>query len=118
MVKKDIYGKKLLQSSLNALGSSLAADDHNLSPVWAQILSDPFLRRLAPLKRFVFCRAVLSLYSPSFNKMEYIPECMPCLPEAISPMRSKCQAIVLKLADLFEVTNRFVFSEETTLSDD
>ncbi|KAL3624563.1 hypothetical protein CASFOL_031231 [Castilleja foliolosa] len=116
-IEKDLYGKaeKLLQSSLNTLGSSLAADD-NLSPVWAQILSDPFLRRL--LLRFVFCRAVLSLYSPSFNKLEYIPECMPCLPEAISPMSSKCQATVLKLADLFEVTNRFVFSEETTLSDD
>ncbi|KAL0410889.1 UNVERIFIED_CONTAM: protein SCAI [Sesamum latifolium] len=46
-IEKDLYSKaeNLLQSSLNKLGSSLAAAD-NLDPVWAQILPDPFLRRL------------------------------------------------------------------------
>ncbi|KAK6143081.1 hypothetical protein DH2020_023429 [Rehmannia glutinosa] len=105
-IEKDLYSKaeKLLQFSINKLGSSLAAAD-NLDPVWAQTLTDPFLRRL--LLRFVFCRAVLSLYSSSFNKTEYQPECMPCLPEVFSPMSSTCQAVVLQLANLFGATNRY-----------
>ncbi|KAL0339188.1 UNVERIFIED_CONTAM: protein SCAI [Sesamum angustifolium] len=107
--------ENLLQFSLNKLGSSLAAAD-NLDPVWAQILPDPFLRRL--LLRFIFCRAVLSLYSPSFNKVEFQPECMPCLPEVMSPMNSTCQTVVLQLANLFGATNKFLFSEGIVLSDD
>ncbi|KAL0308776.1 UNVERIFIED_CONTAM: protein SCAI [Sesamum radiatum] len=116
-IEKDLYSKaeNLLQFSLNKLGSSLAAAD-NLDPVWAQILPDPFLRRL--LLRFIFCRAVLSLYSPSFNKIEFHPECMPCLPEVMSPMNSTCQTVVLQLANLFGVTNKFLFSEGIVLSDD
>lgn len=44
---QDVYDKadKLLSSSLNEWGLLLAASD-NLNPVWAQILGDPFLRRL------------------------------------------------------------------------
>ncbi|KAL6557403.1 hypothetical protein OROMI_017753 [Orobanche minor] len=116
-IEKDLYIKaeELLQFSLNKLGSSLAAAD-NLDPVWSQILTDPFLRRL--LLRFVFCRAILSLYSLSFDKIEYLPECVPCLPDVMSPMSSTCQAVVLQLADLFGVTNRFLFSEDLMLSDD
>lgn len=47
MCCQDMYNKaeKLLSSSLNQWGSLLASSD-NLNPVWAQILSDPFLRRL------------------------------------------------------------------------
>ncbi|KAH9771169.1 Signal transducer [Citrus sinensis] len=43
----DTYteAEKLLSSSLNDWGSTLATSD-NLDPVWAQILRDPFLRRL------------------------------------------------------------------------
>ncbi|KAK4397160.1 protein SCAI [Sesamum angolense] len=116
-IEKDLYSKaeNLLQFSLNKLGSSLAAAD-NLDPVWAQILPDPFLRRL--LLRFIFCRAVLSLYSPSFNKVEFQPECMPCLPEVMSPMNSTCQTVVLQLANLFGATNKFLFSEGIVLLDD
>ncbi|PIN15873.1 hypothetical protein CDL12_11478 [Handroanthus impetiginosus] len=116
-IEKDLYSKAemLLQSSLDKLGS-LLAEGSILDPVWAQILGDPFLRRL--LLRFVFCRAVLSLYSPSFNKTEYIPECMPCLPEVMSPMSSTCQKVILELAELFGVTNKFLFSEGTVHSDD
>ncbi|KAL0374144.1 UNVERIFIED_CONTAM: protein SCAI [Sesamum radiatum] len=116
-IEKDLYSKaeNLLQSSLNKLGSSLAAAD-NLDPVWAQILPDPFLRRL--LLRFIFCQAVLSLYSPSFNKIEFQPECMPCLPEVMSPMNSTCQTVVLQLANLFGVTNKFLFSEGIVPLDD
>ncbi|KAL1546570.1 protein SCAI isoform X1 [Salvia divinorum] len=116
-VEKDLANKgdQLLQSSLNKLGSLLAAAD-SLDPVWAQILTDPFLRRL--LLRFIFCRAVLSIFAPSMDKIECLPECMPCLPEVMSPMGSACQELVLEVANLFGVTNRFVFSEGTLLTDD
>ncbi|XP_057800334.1 uncharacterized protein LOC131015881 [Salvia miltiorrhiza] len=116
-VEKELAnrGEKLLLSSLNKLGSLLAAAD-GLDPVWAQILTDPFLRRL--LLRFIFCRAVLSIYSPSFDKIDFLPECMPCLPEVMSPMGPACQEIVLEVANLFGVTDRFVFSDGTLLADD
>ncbi|EYU42291.1 hypothetical protein MIMGU_mgv1a003125mg [Erythranthe guttata] len=109
-IEKDLYSKaeKLLQLSLNKLGSSLV-ETENLDPVWSQILTDPFLRRI--LLRFVFCRAVLSLYSPSFDKIEFQPECVPLLPEATSALGPTCQKAVLELADLFGVTNRFKFSQ-------
>ncbi|CAA0820702.1 Protein of unknown function (DUF3550/UPF0682 [Striga hermonthica] len=111
-MENDLCSKadKLLQSSLSELGSLLATAV-NLDPVWAQILADPFLRRL--LLRFVFTRAVLSLFSPSFNKPEFLPECMPCLPEVMSPISPTCQEIVLQLADLFGATSKFQPSEET-----
>ncbi|KAL1540040.1 protein SCAI isoform X2 [Salvia divinorum] len=67
------------------------------------------------LLRFIFCRAVLSIFSPSFNKIECLPECMPCLPEVMSPMSSACQEVIFELANLFGVTNRFVFSNGAVL---
>ncbi|BBG97080.1 Protein of unknown function D [Prunus dulcis] len=59
---EDTYNKaeKLLSSSFSDWGSTLVTSD-TIDPVWAQILSDPFLRRL--LLRFLFCRAALSLYA-------------------------------------------------------
>lgn len=44
---QDIYNKaeKLLSSSLSDWGSTLATSD-TIDPVWAQVLTDPFLRRL------------------------------------------------------------------------
>ncbi|GER57380.1 hypothetical protein STAS_35181 [Striga asiatica] len=111
-IENDLYSgaDKLLQSSLSKLGSLLATAV-NLDPVWAQILGDPFLRRL--LLRFVFTRAVLSLFAPSFNKPEFLPECMPCLPEVVSPISPTCQELVLQLADLFGAKSKFLPSEET-----
>lgn len=44
---QDTYNKaeKLLSSSFSDWGSTLVTSD-TIDPVWAQILSDPFLRRL------------------------------------------------------------------------
>ncbi|KAJ8573442.1 hypothetical protein K7X08_009953 [Anisodus acutangulus] len=115
-IDMDMYGKadKLLSSSLNEWGLLLAASD-NLNPVWAQTLGDPFLRRL--LLRFLFCRAVLALYAPIFNKTEYFPECIPSLPDAFLPTGDTCQRTVLQLADIFGATSKFNFSKEMMLSD-
>ncbi|OIT38088.1 PREDICTED: protein SCAI isoform X1 [Nicotiana attenuata] len=114
-IDMDMYGKaeKLLSSSLNAWGLLLAASD-NLNPVWSQTLGDPFLRRL--ILRFIFCRAALALYAPTFNKIEFLPECIPCLPDAVLPTSAACQRTVLQLADIFGATSKFSFSKETVLS--
>ncbi|XP_049409320.1 uncharacterized protein LOC125872610 [Solanum stenotomum] len=113
-IDMDMYDKadKLLSSSLNEWGLLLAASD-NLNPVWAQTLGDPFLRRL--ILRFIFCRTVLVLYAPTFNKTEFLPECIPSLPDAFLPTSDTCQRIVLQLADIFGATSKFNFSEETTM---
>nr|XP_009781849.1 PREDICTED: protein SCAI-like [Nicotiana sylvestris] len=102
----DMYDEK---------GLLLAASD-NLNPVWSQTLGDPFLRRL--ILRFIFCRAALALYAPTFNKIEFLPECIPCLPDAVLPTSAACQRTMLQLADIFGATSKFNFSKETVLSDD
>lgn len=113
-VEMDTYNKaeKLLSSSLNEWGSTLATSD-TLDPVWAQILRDPFLRRL--LLRFLFCRAVLTLYYPTFNKKEFHPECLPSLPESVLPIAVASQTVVFRIANVFGVADRFVFSERNDL---
>ncbi|CAN6562329.1 unnamed protein product [Malus baccata var. baccata] len=100
--------EKLLSSSLSDWGSTLVTLD-TIDPVWAQILSDPFLRRL--LLRFIFCQAVLSLFAPTFNKKEFIPKCTPCLPVSVSPMSTACQTVILQTANIFGATSKFIFSE-------
>ncbi|KAK3009020.1 hypothetical protein RJ639_013850 [Escallonia herrerae] len=109
-IEMDTFNKaeKLLSQSLDQFGSTLATSD-TLDAVWAQALSDPFLRRL--ILRFIFCRAVLTLYAPTFNKKESHPECIPCLPEAVQPSTVLCQMAVLQVASTFGATNRFVLSE-------
>lgn len=56
---QDTFNKaeKLLSLSLNDWGSALATSN-TLNPVWAQTLSDPFLRRLL-LRYFLFVHHVL-----------------------------------------------------------
>ncbi|XP_024022028.1 protein SCAI isoform X1 [Morus notabilis] len=115
-VELDTYFKaeNLLSSSLNVWGSHLVATD-SLHPVWAQILGDPFLRRL--VLRFLFCRAVLALYAPTFNKKEFIPRCMPSLPESLSPSTATCQTVVAQIANVFGATSSFRISEEVALAE-
>ncbi|KAF9670355.1 hypothetical protein SADUNF_Sadunf13G0059700 [Salix dunnii] len=113
-VEMDTYNKaeKLLSSSLNEWGLTLATSDI-LDPVWAQILGDPFLRRL--LLRFLFCRAVLTLFAPSFGKKEFHPECMPSLLTSLQPNSSACQTVVLQIASIFGAAKKFIISEGIVL---
>ncbi|KAJ8771317.1 hypothetical protein K2173_026494 [Erythroxylum novogranatense] len=111
-IEMDTYNRaeKLLSSSLDDWGLALATSK-NLHRVWAQILGDPFLRRL--LLRFLFCRAVLTLYGPSFGKKEFHPDCIPSLPSSLLAS----QNLVLQMAKIFGATKKFVFSEGTLLPD-
>ncbi|KAK9273801.1 hypothetical protein L1049_018611 [Liquidambar formosana] len=113
-IEMDMYNKaeRLLSSSLNDWGMTLATSD-TLDPVWAQVLNDPFLRRL--LLRFIFCRAVLTLYSPTFNKKEFLPECLPRLPVSVLPTTAASQTVVLQIAAIFSATSSFIFSEAIRL---
>ncbi|XP_058084872.1 uncharacterized protein LOC131232576 isoform X2 [Magnolia sinica] len=112
-IQMDVYNsaEKLLSSLLNEWGLILATSDF-LDPVWAEILSDPFLRRL--LLRFIFCRAVLALYERTFNKKEYHPECLPHLPESVLPASAACQSAILRLANIFGAASHFIYSDIIT----
>ncbi|KAF2288093.1 hypothetical protein GH714_004354 [Hevea brasiliensis] len=96
-IEMDTYNmaEKLLSSSLNDWGSTLANLDA-LDPVWAQILGDPFLRRLLLRK-------------------EWIPECMHHLPASLLPTAIASQTVVLQMANIFSATKKFIFSEGTVL---
>lgn len=109
-VDKDTYEKaeKLFSLSLNEMEMALVKSD-SLHPTWVQVLGDPFLRRF--ILRFIFCRAVLALYSPTFNQEKFIPSCLPHLPESVRPDEATSQSAVLRLAEFFGTTKHFAFSE-------
>ncbi|OVA02941.1 Protein of unknown function DUF3550/UPF0682 [Macleaya cordata] len=112
-INMDAYNEadKLLTSSLNEWGLILAKSD-TLDPVWAQVLCDPFLRRI--LLRFIFCRVVLALYAPTFNKKEFLPDCLPHLPDSVLPTTTASQTAILQIANTFGVSNHFIFSDGIT----
>lgn len=116
-VEMDLCNKadKLLSSLLDHWGSVLINSD-GLDLVWVQVLGDPFLKRL--LLRFMFCQTVLTLHGPTFNKKEYLPQCLPCLPKAVSPATAASQTALLQIASIFGASNRFIFSEAISIYGD
>ncbi|KAF9612063.1 hypothetical protein IFM89_037982 [Coptis chinensis] len=78
-----------------------------LDLVWAQIISDPFLRRL--ILRFILCRSVLSLFCISEDHGQYLPECLPPLPDYVSPTSEAVQYNILRLATSLGVAECFNF---------
>ncbi|KAK9163912.1 hypothetical protein Syun_004814 [Stephania yunnanensis] len=78
-----------------------------LDLVWAQVLSDPFLRRL--ILRFVFCRSVLFFCCPEEDREQYQPCCLPLLPDFVSPNSKIVQSNIFQLADSLGVTDYFHF---------
>ncbi|KAK4366991.1 hypothetical protein RND71_014871 [Anisodus tanguticus] len=79
----------------------------NLDLVWAQVLSDPFLRRL--ILRFIFCRAVLSLFCLHERGDEFLPVCLPKLPDTFSPNSETVQQAIRRLSKLLKVGDCFRF---------
>lgn len=116
-VEMDLCNKadKLLSSLLDHWGSVLINSD-GLDLVWVQVLGDPFLKRL--LLRFMFCQTVLTLHGPTFKKKEYLPQCLPCLPKAVSPATAASQTALLQIASIFGASNRFIFSEAISIYGD
>lgn len=60
--------------------------------------------------RFIFCRAVLTLFHPAETRESYIPECMPHLPGFVSPDSEAVVSYVRRLADHLKVSNSFIYS--------
>ncbi|KAL5753385.1 hypothetical protein ACOSQ2_023892 [Xanthoceras sorbifolium] len=81
----------------------------SLDLVWAQVLSDPFLRRL--ILRFIFCRCVLSLFCPPEDSEQYLPVCLPPLPISVSPKSKLVQSSVRRLANHLGVSECFRLSD-------
>ncbi|KAJ4714382.1 Protein SCAI [Melia azedarach] len=81
----------------------------SLDLVWAQVLSDPFLRRL--ILRFILCRCVLCLFCPPEDSEHYLPVCLPQLPNSVSPKSEVVQSCVRRLADHLGVANCFHLSD-------
>ncbi|XP_034907305.1 uncharacterized protein [Populus alba] len=79
-----------------------------LDLVWAQVLSDPFLRRL--ILRFIFCRSVLSVFCPREDE-QYLPICLPHLPNSVSARSEVVQSAVIRLANHLKVADCFQFDD-------
>ncbi|XP_020679595.1 protein SCAI homolog isoform X1 [Dendrobium catenatum] len=111
-MEKETYNnaEKLFSSSLNDWENALLASDE-LHPIWIEVLGDPFLRRF--LLRFVFCRSVLALYNLTFHQEEFLPSCLPDLPDCLHPESDLSESVVLALANFFGVNGHFVFSKGT-----
>ncbi|KMT08584.1 hypothetical protein BVRB_6g138630 [Beta vulgaris subsp. vulgaris] len=73
--------------------------------VWAQVLSDPFLRRI--ILRFVFCHAVLSLFHSPDARDSYVPSCLPHLPGFVSPDAEAVESYIQRLAEHLKVSDCF-----------
>ncbi|KAL9257984.1 SCAI-like protein [Drosera capensis] len=77
-----------------------------LNLVWAQVLSDPFLRRL--ILRFIFCRAVLSLFHNLEDSDGSVPLCVPVLLDSLLPDSEVVASAVLRLAEHMKVSGCFI----------
>ncbi|XP_020704774.1 protein SCAI homolog isoform X1 [Dendrobium catenatum] len=96
-------------SSAIAEWEVILCTSESLDQVWAQVLPDPFLRRL--ILRFIFCRAALALLCTLRKDNERLPVCLPSLPEPVSPDSPSIQWHILKLAETLGVVSHFEFSE-------
>ncbi|KAG9138510.1 hypothetical protein Leryth_012796 [Lithospermum erythrorhizon] len=74
---------------------------------WAQFLSNPLLRRL--ILRFIFCRAVLTLFCLRENGDQYLPTCIPELPEYVAPHSEVVLPSIIRLANCLGVAGCFRF---------
>ncbi|XP_023738596.1 uncharacterized protein LOC111886581 [Lactuca sativa] len=78
-----------------------------LDLVWAQVLSEPLLRRI--ILRFIFCRSVLTCFRRREENDHYVPVCLPELPDSVSPNSGIVQSAVKKLAEHLKVSHCFRF---------
>ncbi|KAL4579725.1 hypothetical protein LXL04_015888 [Taraxacum kok-saghyz] len=78
-----------------------------LDLVWAQVLSEPLLRRI--ILRFIFCRSVLTNFGGREGNEHYIPVCLPELPDSVSPNSGIVQSAVTRLAEHLKLSHCFRF---------
>ncbi|KAK6923369.1 Protein SCAI [Dillenia turbinata] len=106
---KDTYDDAdSIVSSAFAKWEVILCSSTSVDLVWSQVLSDPFLRRL--ILRFIFCRAVLSFFCPPEESDEYIPVCLPDLPNSVAPNSEAVKSNIIQLVDHLGVVGLFHFS--------
>ncbi|KAL2634676.1 hypothetical protein R1flu_006155 [Riccia fluitans] len=105
--------EKLLSSFAAKWGDDLAASS-TIHFTWARILNDPFLRQL--ILRFAFCRSTFCLHAAYRGRHEYIPRCLPALPEESSSISKILEAGIYNLASSLGVVDQFVFSNPSALT--
>ncbi|CAA2993657.1 SCAI [Olea europaea subsp. europaea] len=104
----DVYNDaETILSSAFSEWEVILCTSTDLDLVWAQLLSDPFLRRL--ILRFIFCRAVLALFQESDHQC--LPICLPELPSSLSPNSNVVQPSIQRLANHLKVANCFLFCD-------
>ncbi|KAI7746495.1 hypothetical protein M8C21_026233 [Ambrosia artemisiifolia] len=79
----------------------------SLDLVWAQVLSEPLLRRI--ILRFIFCRSLLTFFRRKEDNDDYVPLCLPQLPDSVSPGAEVVQTAVMRLAEHLKVSHCFRF---------
>ncbi|KAL3527605.1 hypothetical protein ACH5RR_012261 [Cinchona calisaya] len=79
----------------------------SLHLVWAQVLSDHFLRRL--ILRFIFCRSVLTFFRPREGNDQYLPVCLPEFPNSLSPTSEVVLSAIFRLVKRLKVESCFDF---------
>ncbi|KAI3989688.1 hypothetical protein MKX01_009180 [Papaver californicum] len=107
-IDKEVYSQadEILSSAFSEWEIKLCKP-YSLDLVWAQVLPDPFLRRL--ILRFIFCRSSLYLFCLREDGEEYLPDCLPKLPDDVSPSSEAIQSNILQLSECLGVTNHFNF---------
>ncbi|CAA0831180.1 Protein of unknown function (DUF3550/UPF0682 [Striga hermonthica] len=105
----DMYNTtESILSSAFSKWEEILCTSTDLDIVWAQLLSDPFLRRL--LLRFIFCRAVLSLFCLRQKDDQHLPVCIPNLPKSVAADSKAVQPAINRLASQLKVADCFSFS--------
>lgn len=95
-------------------GDQISAAIQNLV-IYIYHISKKLLKRRNVLRRFIFCRSALSLFRRGGDGgEEYLPECSPELPEAVSPESSAVQSGLRQVAEGLGVAGCFRFSEGST----
>ncbi|KAG6394497.1 hypothetical protein SASPL_145084 [Salvia splendens] len=102
---KNMSSTESILSAAFSKWEQILCTSADLDLVWAQLLSDPFLRRL--ILRFIFCRAVLTLFCKREEGDQYLPICIPELPSSVSANSKAVQPAITQLANHLKVTDCF-----------
>ncbi|XP_028752342.1 protein SCAI isoform X2 [Neltuma alba] len=110
-VDKDVYNQAetILANAFAEWEIILCSSTTNLDLVWAQMITDPFLRRL--ILRFIFCRSAISFYCPPEESEQCMPLCLPHLPTSVAPASGAVRTAVVQIATHFVVADSFHFSD-------
>ncbi|KAG1342332.1 protein SCAI [Cocos nucifera] len=105
-VEADVYS-----NAEGILSSALAEwEKHYIKLIWSYSAVSVQLCGRNITRLFIFCWTVLHLFRPIEKSSQHLPDCLPSLPESVSPSSAKTQVHILQLAENFGVVDHFHFS--------